>query len=170
MIRLTSPLTAMSCAYVYICIIGIVLWSTDFYKGNNFFNWGPPITFFNHKITTQSKFYSIHILIFFHQLVNNWVNTVVYPWIINEIQDGKAKKLTYTKTCSLLLINFFNFYSELDVMIILMGFTSQISFLFTITIANIIVSTMVNYRHMSNKSYDRSPLLNVYGDNLNDVL
>lgn len=157
---LTSPVIAMVSAYVYITVIGIILWVTDFYKGNNFFNWGPPINFFNHKIVSTDKFYMLHCLIFIHQLVNNWVNTVVYPWIINEIQDPKSKNLRYSMTCSLFLINLFNFYSELDVMIILIGFTSQISFLFTVTIANIISSTLVNRRHIIEKSMGiHSPLL-----------
>lgn len=159
--QLTSPVTAMSVAYVYIGLIATILWSTGFYKGNNFFNWGPPINFFNHTVTSQNQFYAMHVLIFFHQLVNNWVNTVVYPWIINEIQDSKAKDLRYGTTCSLLLINFFNLYSEIDVMVILMGFTSQISFLLTVTLANIISSTIVNHQHIIEKTKGpHSPLLN----------
>jgi len=156
---LTSPVFAMSGAYVYLSVIGIVLWMTGFYKGNNFFNWGPPITFFNHDIESEDKFYILHAMIFVHQLVNNWINTVVYPWIINEIQDPKARTLRYNTVSSLLLINFFNFYSELDVMIILMGFTSQISFLITVTIANIISSTIINHHHIMNKTVDHHSAL-----------
>jgi hypothetical protein len=99
-------------------------------------------------------------MIFFHQLVNNWVNTVVYPWIINNIQDPKAKEMPYSMTSSLLLINFFDLYSEFDVMLILMGFTSQISFILTVTMANIITSTIINRRYILDKQRgSHSPLL-----------
>jgi len=159
--KLTSPVLAMGTAYVYITTIGVVLWATGFYKDNNFFNWGPPIKLFGHTIVSQEHFYLIHVMIFFHQLINNWVNTVVYPWIINVIQDPKAKKMSYGMTTSLLLINFFDLYSELDVMIILMGFTSQISFIVTVTIANVITSTIINRRYILDKRSDFSPLLEV---------
>jgi hypothetical protein len=99
------------------------------------------------------------LMIFFHQLINNWVNSVVYPWIINDIQDHKNRKMHYSTMSSLFLINFFNLYSELDVMLIIMGFTSQISFLVTVTIANIITSTAINYRYIQHKRQDHQPLM-----------
>ena len=160
--KMTSPIIAMCTAYAYLAVIGISLWATGFYKGNNYFNWGPPIKLFSHDITTQRKFYAVHIMIFFHQLVNNWVNTVVYPWIINDIQDPKSKEMRYGMTPSLLLINFFDLYSEFDVMLILMGFTSQISFIMTVTIANIITSTIINRRYILDKTTGvHSPLLRI---------
>ena len=150
--KLTSPILAISVAYVYILIIGIVFWLTGFYTGNNFFSLGPPIFLFGHKIESQTHFYLLHLLIFFHQLINNWVNTVVYPWIINIIQDPKTKEIPYSMTTSLILINFFDFYSEIDVVLIIMGFTSQISFVFTVTVANVITSTMINRRYILEKT------------------
>jgi hypothetical protein len=151
----------MSAAYVYIVVIGIFLYSAGFYNDSNFFNWGPPIKLFGKEIVSQKGFYMIHLMIFFHQLVNNWVNTVVYPWIINNIQDPKCRQLQYSTATSLLLINFFNLYSELDVMLILMGFTSQISFIVTVTLANIITSTYINYKYILNKRQDHDLLLEV---------
>ena len=148
---ITSPVLAISTAYFYLVTVGIVLWNVGMYKDNNFFNWGPPIYLFNHKVDSNQYFYTIHLLIFIHQLINNWVNTVVYPWIINTIQDPKTKKILYSKGVSLLLINMFDLYSELDVMLILMGFTSQISFIVTVSIANVITSTIINKRYIEDK-------------------
>lgn len=149
--KTTSPILTISIAYFYIVTIILILYFTEFYKDNTFFSWGPPINFFNKKIESEITFYCIHIIIFLHQLINNWVNDVVYPWIINNIQDPKNKKLEYSKSISLLIINLFNIYSEIDVIFILLGFNSQISFVITIISANIISSTYINNKYINVK-------------------
>ena len=159
--HLTSPLLAMCSAYSYITIISIIMLSMGVYSNSNFFSWGPPINFFGMKIVSQKTFYCFHIMIFFHQLINNWVNSVVYPWIINTIQDPKSKTIPYNTFVSLMLINSFDLYSELDVMLIIMGFTTQISFIFTVTIANIITSTAINYRYIKDKTEETEQLLEI---------
>lgn len=157
---ITSPLCAMGAAYVYIFIVIISFYFLGYYTGNNFFNWGPPITLFGKTVETQKDFYLLHLLIFFHQILNNWVNNVVYPWMINDIQDRKNKKMIYGKRVSLLLTNLFAVYSEIDVMFIIVGFVSQISFFFTVSLANIITSTVINYRHIEEKREEEGCLLN----------
>lgn len=147
----TSPFLTISIAYAYIGVIAIVLYLTGFYQNNDFFRWGTPINFFGQTIQSTSTFYAIHVLIFFHQLINNWVNTVVYPWIINEVQDPKTRYLGYSKALSLFLIALFDVYSELDVVFIIMGFASQISFVFSICVANLISSTYLNSKYLDNK-------------------
>lgn len=150
--RLTTPHVTLGIAYIYLAIISVVFGIAGIYRNNNFFSWGPPITFFHHTITSQGVFYAIHLLILVHQIVNNWVNNVVYPWKINSIQDPKTKKLEYNTFVTLVLLNLFDIYSELDMIFILMGFTSQISFLFTICLANGLTSTIINYRYIKLKS------------------
>lgn len=157
--RLTAPHLVLSIAYVYVMIIGIILWSTGFYTNSTFFNWGVPITFFGQQITSSKTFYMLHLLIFFHQLINNWVNSVVYPWIINSVQDPKTVKMEYSTMSSLLLVNLFNVYSEFDVVFIVIGFSSQISFIFTVILANIITSTIINYQYLQHKEAITQPLL-----------
>jgi hypothetical protein len=149
--KTTSPLLTICIAYFYITIIILILYFTEFYEDNIFFRWGPPIIFFNKKIESQISFYCIHIIIFLHQFINNWVNDVVYPWIINNIQDPKNKHLEYSKSLSLLIINLFNIYSNIDVIFILLGFNSQISFVITIIFANIISSTYINNKYINIK-------------------
>jgi hypothetical protein len=140
----------------------VILYTTDFYKDNSFFSWGPPVKFFNREIQTQITFYCIHIIIFLHQLINNWVNDVVYPWIINSIQDPKNQKMEYNRYLSLLIINLFNIYSEIDVIFILMGFNSQISFVISIILANIISSTYINNKYIKVKETVELEEINFY--------
>lgn len=153
----TSPLAIISIAYVYVFIVGIVLYVTGYYQNSTFFSWGPPIKFFGQDITDQKNFYMIHVLIFFHQLVNNCVNSIVYAWIINSVQDPKNKKMEYSRITSLIIINAFNVYSELDLVFIIAGFMSQISFVVTIILANMITSTYINDKYLREKI--ASPLL-----------
>lgn len=150
--RCTSPIFVISIAYSYIAIVIAILYSTGFYRNSSFFNWGPPIKFFDHEITSNTTFYSLQFLIFIHQIVNNWVNNVVYAWIINSVQDPKNKRMEYSRSTSLIIINLFNVYSELDVVFVIMGFMSQISFVLSIILANIITGTIVNDQHIRNKS------------------
>lgn len=141
----------MCVAYVYVTFIGFVLYGTGFYSGSTFFQWGPPTTFFGKTVGENSTFYGLHLLIFFHQIINNCVNSVVYAWIINSVQDPKNRKMEYTKNVSLLIINFFDVYSEMDMVLIIGGFMSQISFVVTIILANMITSTYVNNRYLEAK-------------------
>jgi hypothetical protein len=73
-------------------------------------------------------------------------------------QDPKNKSMEYPRIVTLLLINLFDIYSEIDVIVILMGFTSQLSFMVPINIANILTSTLVNNLYINKKfrnlSYD----------------
>ena len=147
----TSPVAALGTAYAYMTCVGLVLWKRGFYDGSSYFRWGPPIHLFGKEVVSQKGFYVIHAAIFVHQATNNWVNSVVYPWIINSVQDPKCKRLAYRERVTLLLTNLFDFYSELDVVLILMGFTSQISFLITVTLANVLSGTYVNLQHLRRK-------------------
>lgn len=150
--RKISPAKIMAAAYLYVCLCACILYDTDFYNNNPFFQWGPPIQFFGKKIDTNTSFYLLHFLIFFHQIINNCVNTVVYPWILNSVQDPKNKNMEYNTFSSLLLINLFDIYSELDMVFIIGGFMSQISFVITIILANMITSTFINKKYLDLKS------------------
>lgn len=144
----TSPRVIMGLAYFYLVILALIFNYTGLYRSGDFFSWGPPITFFGQTITSWSTFNALHVSIFFHQIVNNWVNSVVYPWIMNSVQDPKTKHNEYSAPLTLLLINLFNIYSQVDTIFIVVGFTAQISFVLTTTIANILTSTYINYRYL----------------------
>jgi len=103
-------------------------------------------------ITENKTFYSILFMYFLHQLINNWVNNVTYPWIITCVQNPKSNDLLYSKKVSILIINMFAIYSELDVVLIIAGVMSQISFFVIIIIANIISESIINWRSIKQKS------------------
>lgn len=147
----TSPSITITIAYVYIIIMIISLHFAGFYQDSDFFNWGPPIKFFNKEISTQRQFYGLHCLIFVHQFINNWVNNVVYPWIINNIQDHKTTEIEYSNRTALIIINLFNIYSEIDLVFVVMGFMSQISFVITVILCNIICGTFINMKYLEHK-------------------
>lgn len=151
---ITSPAAIMFAAYLYVGIAAIALYYSGFYSSSTFFSWGPPIRFFGQDIVTEKSFYLILLLMFIHQIVNNCVNSIVYPWIINSVQDPKNRKMEYSNLVSLLLINFFDIYSQLDVIFIVMGFMSQISFVCAVAIANTITSTYINYQYLKAKQRD----------------
>lgn len=154
-----SPVTVTIAAYSYVGVIAIALYATGFYENSTFFAWGPPIKFFNREVSSTKEFYYLHALIFGHQLVNNCVSSVVYPWIINNVQDPKSKVLLYSTPVTLLLINAFDIYSEIDVVFIIGGFTSQISFVATIICANLITSTFINYKYVKDRETVNEPLM-----------
>lgn len=139
-------------AYAYIGVIGVVFQFIDLYKGeDSYFRFGPPIVFFNKRITDERMYILIHVIVFIHQLVNNCVNSIVYPWIINTVQNTVVVKTGYSDLVTILLVNAFDLYSELDTALILIGFTSQVSFIFTFTLANLITSSVINWGYLRGK-------------------
>lgn len=155
---ISSPVCSLFVAYIYVLFVSVILFNFGFYKNNSYFNFGPPITIFNNTIESTKTFYVIHGAIFIHQIINNWINTIVYPWIINDVQNSKTTTTRYSKYTSLLLINLFNLYSQIDTMFIIVGLSSQISFLFTMTVANVISSTILNIQYLNAKRNDNEYL------------
>lgn len=156
-------------SYSYIIFIGVLLWKLNFYEGSEFFRFGCskelPLTFFSKKITSMKEFYGLQVMMFFHQLINNLVNTVVYPWIINVIQNRNCFYVGMKDVTVLIITNLFDLYSEIDLVLILIGFTSQISFIITICFANLITTTIINKRYLMEK---HTSITNVSA--LNEVL
>ncbi len=153
--KILSPVKIMFIAYFYVMIISLLLYDSGFYQNNSFFAWGPPVKFFGKDIISEKSFYSLLCIIFFHQIVNNCVNSVVYPWIMNSIQDHKNKNMEYSNSVSILLLNLFDIYSQLDVIFIIGGFMSQISFVCAVVLANIITSTYINLEYLKAKEFGR---------------
>lgn len=148
--RLTSPKNTMCVAYGYMIVIFTTLYFLDFYN-SGFLSWGPPINFMGKTIEDQMTYYAILLFYFNHQIINNWVNAVVYPWIINCVQDPKSHDLIYSEKVSIILINGFALYSQLDVMLIIAGIMSQISFFIAMCAANLIAVTAVNWKYISQR-------------------
>ena len=145
-----SPFVSIISGYIYVFIFAIVLANGDF-NNSSFFTWGVPVTYMGKKINDEVTYYLLLIGIFFHQLINNWINEVTYPWIINKVQNKDNKYLEYSKTKTMIIVNIFSFYSELDVVIIVSGIMSQISFFIVIVLANAISTTIISWLYINNK-------------------
>ena len=160
--KITSPIISLGCAYLVAGTIGIILYFMGVYQNSYFFKWGPPVPFFMYEVKSKSEFYGLLTMVFIHQLINNWVSEVTYPWIINQVQDYKTRKLQYGKKTSLLLINLHALYSELDLILILTGVISQISFFMIIVIADLISASVINWQYIKKKDDEEmSPLLEI---------
>ena len=148
---LTSPVFVLSCGYILLITISILSRYIGLYTANEFFRWGPPITIINFKITSNAGFWTLWAVYFIHQLMNTWVSEVVYPWIINEVQDPKATTLRYSRGGSLALINLHAVYSTLDMIFIVNGAISQLSLLVAIILSNVICVSVINWRYLLKK-------------------
>lgn len=156
--KLTSPLLSICIGYIYICILIFILYLLGIYKNSTFFKWGPPLQLLGYTVEDQLTFYAILVLFFIHQLINNWVNDVTYPWIINCVQDPKNSQLQYSRKTSLLIVNMFAVYSEVDVLVLIAGVMSQISFFLVIILANMISITIINWQYIKNKKWTETLL------------
>ena len=149
--KLTSPLLSIIGGYIYVGILILALYFLDFYKDSNFFIWGPPVVLIGKTIDDEFSYYIILLVFFIHQLINNWINEVTYPWIINCVQDPKSKRIGYSNRTSILIINLFSLYSEIDVLLIIAGVMSQLSFFVVIIVANMISVTVINWQYIKRK-------------------
>jgi len=146
---LTSPAFVQTVGYVFFVIVVCTLhYTIDTNDTNNFLSWGVPVKIFNYNIETNTEFYILLTIFFIHELINAWVSQVVYPWIINSVQDSKCKKIKYSNITCLLIINANNIYGTLDIVFIISSINSQVSFLLAIILAQVISSTIINYRYL----------------------
>jgi hypothetical protein len=150
--KLTSPLLCICIGYIYVFILGISLYIMGFYKESTFFQWGPPITMMGKTIEDNFTFYVLLTLFLVHQLINNWINDVTYPWIINCIQDPKTVDVHYSNKISLLIVNMFALYSEVDMLVLIAGIMTQVSFFVIIVLANMISVTVINWQYIKYKN------------------
>lgn len=146
-----SPVFSLSCGFFFTTIVIFSLYGFGFYRDSDYFRWGPPVVFFDHKIEENNIFYGLLIIIFFYQLINNWVYEVVMPWIINTIQNPRNTTLNYSKNVCLLIINTNALYSQLHLAFLINGITSQISFLFSMILADFITLSYINWKYMKDK-------------------
>jgi hypothetical protein len=150
--KLTSPHISLIGGYTYILVLSLVFYRMGLYKNSTFFSVGLPITFMGTEITSYTTYYGLLVLFFIHQLINSWVSTVAYPYIINHIQDSKSKHVYYSKPNALLIVNLFGIYSQLDVIFIVSGVASQFIFSLVLIIANILSTSIINWKYIKEKS------------------
>ena len=156
--RITSPLLSICVGYSYMFVVVVVLYTLGFYEKSPFFRWGTPVTFMSVTITDSTSYYGLLALFFGHQLINNWVNNVTYPWIMNCVQDPKNLDRGYSKKVSMIIVNMFALYSELDMILVVSGIVSQVTFFLAVILANVISVSIINWEYLRDKR-DESFLL-----------
>ena len=140
------------CGHVFMVVIIFTLYGLGVYENNNYFSWGPPIVFFTSEINSTVTFYIILLMIFVHQLITNWIYEVVYPWIINTIQNTKETEIQYRKSTCLFIVNMNSLYGQIHLAFIISGITSQISFLMVLVLADLITLSYINWQYLKTKT------------------
>ena len=148
-----SPPVALSVGYFYVLILIVVFYLFGFYDNNSYFQWGPPLLFFNHTIESSQTFYIFMLVLLIHQLIYNWCIEVVYPFIINNIQQTESTTIPYPKGMCVLLVNANALYNQIHFAIIVGGITSQISFLCLFICADFITLSYINYQYVRKRLY-----------------
>ena len=146
----TNPWVALLFGYTVLGFFIVVMYILGFYSSSSFFRIGVPVTILNVTITEAWKFHLLLSTFFLHQLSNTWVSEVVYPWIINNVQDRKVGVLDMNRFHALLLVNLNTIYSILDIVFIVTS-VSQISFLFVLVLSNVISVSIVNWSYLKEK-------------------
>ena len=139
-----TPLKVIVIGFSFLTIIAIIFYSMGFYTDNEYFKWGPPLYIFKKKITSNLQFYALLFIFFINQIINTLVTEVVYSWIVNCVQDPKSKTTYYSKKISILLVLSNAFYFSTNLMLVINGAYSQISFFLVTVIGNISVIGYTN--------------------------
>jgi hypothetical protein len=149
--KLTSPLTSVLGGYTYVGFLAAFLYYNDFYNDSTLFTWGVPVTFMGKTVTDEKTYYLILLMLFIHQLINNWVNDVAYPFILNNVQNKSCNTFIYPKSVTILLINLFDIYSQVDMILLISGMSSQITFFAVLLLANLVASTLINLQYLNER-------------------
>lgn len=150
---LTSPLLVQLSGYFFFIIFGLICYFMGFGNKNDFFRWGPPVTIIQYEIETNIQFYFVLLMFFIHEMMNAWISEVVYPWIINYVQDPKCKSTGYSNKISLFIVNLNVLYGTLDILFIVSSINSQISFLLSIIVGKLLVVSVINRKYILLKTH-----------------
>lgn len=150
-----SPIYSLMTGYSFIVVIVLTFYFTGFYDDSIYFTWGPPVVFFNHTVNTQTMFYVLLLLIFSHQLITNWISEVIFPWVINNVQNRQQEEVEYSKATCLTIVNLNALYNQIHLAFVISGITSQISFLVSLVLADFITLSIINWQYLKGKTVVR---------------
>ena len=146
-----SPIFSLSCGFTFTLVVVLSMYGFGFYNNNNYFRWGPPVYFLDNEITSPGIFYGLLVLLFFNELITNWVYEVVVPWIINTIQNPKNTTLNYSKKTCLTIIIMNSLYNKIHLAFVISGISSQISFWSSFVLAELITLLFINWKYIKDK-------------------
>jgi hypothetical protein len=140
----------------YIFLVGVVLtfYSFDFYS--EYFKWGPPVKIFGKIIVSQLEFYVFLFIFFFNEIIIALLDEIVYPWVVNCVQDPKSVDMYYSPKTALRLVVLNSIYSSLNLLFIITGSFSQISFFAASLCGSTLVVYITNKRYIKNRMYGYS--------------
>ena len=139
-----TPLKVMFMGFAFLFVFSIILFSMGFYSENEYFRWGPPLFIFKKKVTSNLQFYGLLFIFFLNQIINTLITEVVYSWIVNCVQDPKSKTTYYSKRISVFLVLSNAFYFSTNLMLVINGAHSQVSFFIVTVIGNMMVIGYTN--------------------------
>jgi len=145
-----NPKFALICGMIEIGGLILVLTTLNIIEGS-FFRFGPPVQLFQYTITGQKEFVGIMTVFFVHQVVFTWLNEVVAPWILNEVQDSNVHVISFSKSQTLVLINVYYAYYTLNSVLLVNFSLSQLSFLCVMLLADFIATTTLNLHYIWHK-------------------
>jgi len=148
-----NPQFAIAGGVIEIALLIYVLSSFRLIEGD-FFRFGPPLQLFKFNLTSTFEFYIILLIFFLHQLVYTWLNEVVAPWILNEIQNPQCKYIRFSKPKTLLLVNLYYVYFTLNSFLVVNISLAQVSFLIIVLAADLIAVSMINSHYLWDKKAD----------------
>jgi len=152
MTRSLSPVYSLGCGYFFLLVAIMTLYGFGLYDNNSYFSWGVPLVFFTQTITSSLVFYLLLLLLFIHQLITNWIYEVVYPWIINTVQNTREQEIRYSKLTCLAIVNLNSLYSQVHLAFIISGITAQVSFLVVLVLADLLTLSYINWQYLKNKT------------------
>lgn len=149
-----SPVHSLATGHLFLSAVITLFYFLGMYHDSTYFAFGAPVVFLTHEIKDDWVFYLLLCVIFIHQLITNWIYEVVFPWIINTIQNQTSSTIPYSKVKCLMVINANALYTQLHLTFVVSGITAQVTFLVALIMADIMALTYVNWYYLRDKKYD----------------
>lgn len=142
-----SPPLALGAGYAFLLVGGTVLAFMGFFQQNAFLHTGPPVLVMGQQVDDWWTFCVLLVFMSAHQWINGWISDVVYPYLINEVQNVHCKEQRYGRVASNTVSTLFNVYSNLDLLFIVNASTAQWTFFVGIVCCNTLVKVWVVERY-----------------------
>lgn len=148
--RETSPKLWVKISMLFVLFTACFFAIGGVYQGS-YFSWGPPFLFFGHNVESNWTFYGLMCFMFIHQIINVFNQDVTYAWTITKVQNPNCSVVEYSKKTCLTITLLQTLYSQLDMILIVQGAYSQISFMVAVTLADLIATLYITKKYLNDK-------------------
>ena len=142
-----SPPVALGAGYAFLVGGSVVLALMGFFNQNAFLQTGPPVQVMGQQVEDWWTFSVLLVFMSVHQWINGWISDVVYPYLVNEVQNVHCKEERYGRVGSNAISTAFNVYSNLDLLFIVNASTTQWTFFVGIVLCNTLVKVWIVERY-----------------------